>query len=725
MADVIDIYDPLVQDQKILNEVKFSARDFVSIADDLLRRLKIEYGEVYNDYASTSQGMMLRDLVAWAYAALSWYLDRTASDCFLATARTRSAVQRLVEQIAYKMGPATSAGTQLVLTFPDGTISAFTMKDRWKYTGPNGLIFESYAKKEVTAAIAAGGTITVDVRQGETKISTYTSDGSKNQMYRLTSIGEDQYVGIGTVEVWVDGQVWTEEDFLEFEKTNHFEVSYLSDPPIVRFGDGIAGNIPPAGAEVKIRYLIIDGELGNVLSDTIVTSVDTLYVAGEQVSFTVTNPVRATGGGEPESIDSAKKYAPVSFAARGSAITQIDYNALANSFRDPVYGAVAKAYAMNPRTPYEDKIFNDAKDSIVNDLVDYVANIQTDYATISAYSALIDPLIDAVDAAAGLIDSSREDMVGYVGSAITGAGTAKSSLTETQSKCDAAYSLAIISVQSVTNLRDSILAGSVTTDEIVEGLDIILSNLGSIKIDTHGASSSASTASTAIDNSVTPNLNNINSAVSTAGDIYTQSQAIPVYNQSITSYLVYIQSGVDGIYDDAVVLQTAINVDLETIDDHMEIILTDDCMNNYVQVPILATDLEGNYTSPSLGLKAALQTELDSIKEVTQIVDVIDGSSILVPADIAIIISVSDGYVFSEIESQVISNVTRLLKGRDFDSPLYLSDVYGIIKSIVGIYYVNVTISSSSYSGLIDSKGNLITEKNQVVVKGSLSVVAA
>ena len=724
MTDVIDIYDPLVPDQKILNEVKFSARDFVSISDDLLRRLKIEYGEVYNDYASTSQGIMLRDLVAWAYAALSWYLDRTASDVYLATARTRSAVQRLVEQIAYKMGPATAAGTTLTLTFPDGTASAFTMKNRWKYAGPNGLTFESFAKKEVSSALTAGDTITVDVRQGETKISTYTSDGSKNQMYRLTSIGEDQYVGTGTVEVWVDGQVWTEKDFLEFEKTNHFEVSYLADPPIVRFGDGIAGNIPPAGAEVKIRYLIIDGELGNVLSNTIVTSLDTLYIAGEQVTFAVTNLIRATGGSEPETIESAKKYAPVSFAARGSAITQIDYNALANSFSDATYGSVAKAYAINPRTPYEDKIFNDLKNSIIDALVAYVANIQTDYSSINAYAVLIDPLIDSVDTAAGLIDSSREDIVGYVGSAITGSGTAKTSLTDTQSKCDAAYSLSISTVQYVTNLRDAISAGTVTTDEIIEGLDATLSYLGSIKIDTQGASSSAATATIAIDNSVTPNLNNINSAVSTDGDIYTQSQAIPVYNQSITNDIVAIQSGVSGIYDDAVVLQTSIGADITSIDTHMELILTDDCMNNYVQVPILATDLEGNYTSPSLGLKAALQTELDSIKEVTQIVDVIDGVSILIPANIAITMSVLDGFIFSEVESQVRSNVIRLLKGRDFNSPLYLSDTYGVIKSISGISYVNIAISSS-FSTLIDSKGNLITEENQVVVLGTLSVVAA
>ena len=138
-----DQYSPLVPDQKLLNEVKFAARDFASIADDLLRRLKIEYGDVYNDYATTSQAIMLRDLVAWAYAGLTWYLDRTASDCYLDTARTRAAVERLVEQIAYKMRPASPSGTTLTLAFPNGTSAGFSMNARWKFTGPDGLQFET------------------------------------------------------------------------------------------------------------------------------------------------------------------------------------------------------------------------------------------------------------------------------------------------------------------------------------------------------------------------------------------------------------------------------------------------------------------------------------------------------------------------------------------------------------------------------------------------------
>ena len=101
-----DPYSPLVQDLVPLNKVKYAARDYPSIYDSLLRRLKIEYAEVYNDYASTTQGIMILELMAFAMQEIQWYLDRTANDCFLETARTRAAVERHVSQIGYKMRPA-------------------------------------------------------------------------------------------------------------------------------------------------------------------------------------------------------------------------------------------------------------------------------------------------------------------------------------------------------------------------------------------------------------------------------------------------------------------------------------------------------------------------------------------------------------------------------------------------------------------------------------------
>lgn len=721
-----DQYSPLVPDQKILNEVKFASRDFVSMADDLLRRLKVEYGEDYNDYATTSQGIMLRDLVAWAYAALIWYLDRTASDNFLATSRTRAAAERLVGQIGYKIPPAAPSGTTLTLTFTNGTPSSFSMKDRWKFTGPDGLIFESYAKLEQPTVLTPGDQLSMAVRQGETRVLTYTSNGAKNQKFRLSSIAEDRYLGVNTIEVWVDGQLWEEKDFLEFEKTNHYEASYLSSPPLVRFGDGIAGNIPPAGSEIKIRFLIIDGARGNVKSNSIQTSVDTLVVGGETVVFTVNNASGASGGTDPEDIERVKKWAPLSFAARGVAITQQDYEALSNNFTDPAYGSVAKAYAINPRSSYEDIEFNGLVSDIDALLTAFSAEVTLLETSVIADAASLSPALSAIQSAVTDLGTIRTSMKSWVGAAKTGSGSSRASAADAEARASNAESKCTSALGTLGTLRSYIDDQDYAEETTLLGyVDSIITDVTVAEGEAGTAETSAATSKSAIDNSVTPNLGYLELAVADSGTMDLEVQDISNQATTISGLVVSIQTDVATIEGNAATLDT--NITAKTTDMQMRIgeLFSEDCLSNYVQVPILALDYDGNYTAPSLGLRTALQTYLDGIKGVTQQVEVIDGSSILVPAEIEIKVSILEAHVPAEVKSQIETAVIRTLKGRDFNSPLYLSDLYDVVnESSAGIDYVNVEITGPTgwTPDVLDSDGNLVPAANQVITFGSLSI---
>lgn len=716
-----DQYSPLVPDQTFLNEVKYAARDFVSIADDLLRRLKIEYGTVYNDYASTSQGIMLRDLVAWAYAALTWYLDRTASDCFLSTARTRSAVERLVEQIAYKMTPASPAGTTLTLTFPGGTTSGFIMNDRWRFQGPNGLTFESYAKVTQSSALSDGDTINVDVRQGDTRILTYTANGNKNQTYRLTNISSDRYLAVNVTEVWVDGQLWEEKDFLEFEKTNHYEISYLANPPIIRFGDGLAGNIPPVGSEIKIRFLIIDGKKGNVRSNTIQSSIDTLTINGQPVLFEVNNAYMAVGGLDPEEAESAKRLAPSSFAARGAAITQKDYETLSSSFIDPAYGAVAKAYAINPRSYYNDTVFNGLIVDIQTLLLSFSAIIGAMENSVAADAASLTTVLASIIASTDALDILRQQIYGWAGSAYSGASSARSSMNEATSRSTLAMNLSNDAISTVNDLIKYIQDGNSDSDHILTELNSILVDVTGANQESTYAASAASAASNAIENVLLYNTANIMEATDTDGDMDVEVDNIVSQSSSLSLLISSIQgtlSSIDGSFDS---LSSQIYVIMTSMQDRIGVLFSDDCLSNYVQVPILSLDIDGNYTSPSIGLRAALQEYLDGIKEVTQVVEVVDGYPVLVLADISVKVKIIESYVPSEVKSQIESVIIGLLKGRDFNQPLYLSDLYdSITESSAGIDFVNVSITGPT-EYLLD--GNLVPNSNQVIVLGSLVIM--
>ncbi len=723
MAD--DPYAPLVQDAEPLNEVKYAARDYPTINDSLLRRLKLLYLTVYNDFASTVQGTMFLELMAYAIAQLQWFLDRTASDSFLKTSRTAAATSQGVEQIGYKMASAAASGTTLTLGFPDGTTDPFVMQARWRYQGPNNLQFESYAEKVISTpgGLAPGEEITVDVRQGESRLLSYTSDGSKNQTYRLTNVIEGKYLAVGSAQVWVDGSEWEENDFLEYEKTNQFEVSYLADPPLVRFGDGSAGNVPPASADIKIRFLIIAGEDGNVNANTIESSIDTLYIAGEKVTFTVDNASGSTGGVDPEDIDRAKRIAPFSFAARGAAITQPDYEALSQSFVSPTYGSPALSWAFNPRAAYDDIIFN-TYIAAVNDLVEQNAidattlevAISTAAASVSGNLDWMDVYLDRPTGTVGL-EQMRLDLYADVDSARTYTQTAKDGADTSLGQVDAA----------VVTLTDFELTvdGWGSSSEKTQAQAFI----STMKTQTNAARASIAMVGASLTTAMTKLSTAYARLVDTPvpdwpeSTMYSLIQLLGDQVDAIRAAFETPITGLQALADDNVgaaeALEADVVVQLGLMHSRIGELFNADCLSNYVQVPILALDFNGNYAAPSVGLRTELQTYLNGIKEVTQQVEVIDGSSILVPAEITIDLRISEVYVDAEVQSKVDATVVGMLKGRSFDSPLYLSDLYENVKaSSGGITYTNITIDGPT-EFLAD--GNLVPGESKVIVYGTLT----
>ena len=736
-----DPYDPLVQDMTPLNEVKYAARDYPTILDSLLRRLKILYVDIYNDYAATAEGIMFMELVAYAIAGLQWYLDRTASDVYLATSRTRSAASRIVEQIGYKMDPAAASSTTLTLTFPDGSPGPFTMGARWRYQGPEGLQFESYADVIVPAPLSPGATLSVDVRQGETRLLTYTSDGSKNQTYRLSNITTDRYLAEGSVQAWVDGSEWTENDFLEYDTTDQFEVSYLADPPVVRFGDGSAGNVPPSGAEVKIRFLIIDGEGGNVKADTIQSSIDTLIVLGDEVTFTVNNENRSSGGTDPEKIDKAKRIAPFSFAARGAAITEDDYEALSLSYTDPTYGSVALSYAFNPRAIYDDVLFNSYIDAVQLLLLANSTDSGALETAIDAAAALATVYLDDMNEKLGAVtgmEKLRTDLFAQVGTAKTYVDSAKGFSDVAVANAQSSYDAATAADSAISALEAYVTANTPPIPSTES--TYILNALADMSVQVNQASSQAMTArmnaadaSTALPSATTElskAYDNLN-AISKTWPEYNMYSLIQLLSTKVSEIRALFETPTTGLQDmademvgNAATLDTDVNAQLSLMHTRIGALFSEDCMSNYVQVPILSLDSDGNYIAPSVGLMAGLQTYLNSIKEVTQQVEVVDGSSILVPAQIEMSLKVLEAYVAAEVKSKIEATVVGLLKGRSFNTPLYLSDLYRVVKAASnGIDYVNIEITGPTLvPSVIDSKGNLVPAANQVIVLGSLTI---
>jgi len=722
MAD--DTHAPLVADRVPLNAVKWAARDYPSIFDDLLRRLKLLYQEVYNDYATTTQGIMLIEMMAYATAQIQWYLDRTASDCFLDTARTHTAVNRIVKQLGYKVRPASTASTDLTLSFPNGTPGPFVMPARWRFQGPGGLVYESYAQLSEPAALAPGDTRQIMVRQGDSRILTFTGNGRANQAFNLSGIPEDRYLADQSVECWVDGMEWEERPFLTYDADEQFEVDYLEAPPKVRFGDGIAGIIPPDGAEVKFRFVIIDGAKGNEpKSHSINSSIDTLVVGGTLVEMVVDNVVAPSGGADPETVEHAKKLAPLSFAARGVAITENDYNALSNSFVDPLYGAVAKAYAFNPRGSYSDVVFDEMFLSISGWLDTYVGSVSSLEESVADGVSDIVPFLSDIEDTTADLEAKRVEQEGLVGTAKSLLAGAQASCTTAESTLVGINTMATDQKASLEALVDYVLANvgaGAVRDHIVAELNAAIAQSTTMGQKATQASGDVQTAQNAIGNAISnainPLLDGITNPAPTAPDTSLPQivAALTVAHDGIAALLPVLVSDSSSMVGAAEVLRTDIGGVLLSMQSRIGTLFSADCLSNYVQVPILAQDANGNYVAPSSGLIVGLQNYLDGVKEVTQQVEVIDGSPVLVPTRIEVQVLVGPSYIYDEEVAKVRSALIELLKARDFDTPLYLSQLYSTVKKASsGFTYVNIRIVEPVE--FIDSGGNLVPPENRII----------
>jgi hypothetical protein len=97
----------------------------------------------------------------------------------------------------------------------------------------------------------------------------------------------------------------------------------------LRFGDGSNGAAAPAGAAFSARYRVGNGPAGNVGAETIVQIIR-LGVSDPGIVLRPRNPLAASGGAAPETMEEIRQFAPYAFRDQlERAITAADYAALA------------------------------------------------------------------------------------------------------------------------------------------------------------------------------------------------------------------------------------------------------------------------------------------------------------------------------------------------------------------------------------------------------------
>lgn len=730
-----------------INTAIYAGWDFSTISNDLLAELQVKYAVDFNDFATSSMGIVLLDAVAYGLDTLSFYLDRRTTEAYLSTARTPNAASKLSRSIGYKMAGAVPASVTEQINLTQSYSFSVTIPALFQFSGPGGLVYECAQDTVIPANVPASTSYLVPCYQGVTKTDNFVSTGAPAQRFNISGVTSGNYLSFGSVSVVVNGVDWTESNILTYNETNQFEVDYVSSPPTILFGDGNAGNIPVTGASITATYISTAGKSGGIAKGTLLGIVKPLVVNSTTIPLRITNPSKSSGGDDPESIASAAANAPTVLRARNAAITGPDYQGLAGSYADSRYGRVVEAQAIVSRNSASDlplqaeiNTISLAASAPVVPVNAAAADGATQVATITAQVAAIQAAETTIATAATTITtnattaSTNTSVIGGSAADITQINASMTSSLTTMSTNITALSTALtgLTTGASGSIGPDVLATLTNTTtgipslaSRVTGLQANVTNIGGGVNTITSSTSSIFTALGTIANNAT-NIGTTASRGTTQSELYQVDKALSIISTSLTSIssdFVTITGLTSDVYG-------SITSSLAEIDAHFTEILSDESKTNLIVVSILSADSQGFYAAPSSGLVQSLQQYLNSIKEVTQTVVVVSGADFLVQAVITIRLGIVPKPVrtTSTIVSDVNSAVDTILKGRGSGVPLFLSE-FNVINSIQDVAFFNVTINGyladdnvTILTNKLDSNGNLVPGSGYTVTKADNGV---
>ena len=543
---------------------------------------------------------------------------------------------------------------------------------------------------------------------------------------------DESFIVAGSVLVIVDGSDFEESEFLTFDTTDQFEVGFNDEPPTIRFGDGVAGNIPLIGSSIDVTYVASRGKEGLINVGTITNVVTPLVVNFNTVNLSINNPRGSSGGDDPEDLTHAKIFAGEVFKSRFVAVTREDYEALAGSFADPLFGRVAVAQAFSSRSSASDLVLQ----SLLSDVRGAIAPTKpaSDLATAAITASLdtIDALLVSLETNFTDIGDKTTDIDTDLDTAITSARAVKNLSSEITSSSAA--------------LAGFVSDGKAAVNEITTGSSSELSLAEKDSIKTHfdrilTESTTILGSSSNISTSVDSEIASIGTAKDAAEDIGLDPTSGLLLSAETNRAGIVTEAGSTGSPSTGMRLEvenvetavtdqsTSVDAFLTDIDTHVDKLLAADCKVNLVTVPILARDAGGFYTAPSISLIASVQDFLDTRKEVTQVVEVLSGEDFLIPAIIDFRVGVRTGFSESVTASEVETAVDGILRDRRFGTSLFTSDVIDVVLLIEGVSFVNVTIrghidpiTSTTNGTRVDADGNLVIRESEVITKGTITI---
>ena len=356
------------------SHIDYSSNDFEEYRASLITYLKAVYPDDYNNFVESDLGIMLVEMFAYLASVLSFKADMLANENFISSVQAPENLRKLLQLIGIALKGPVSAKSSCTLTVDSGSevsedsdgliiknasrsFSVDSNKDtgRLSYTlykvdqtGTIELTDPNIALKSSESLNEAGLVFSnLILLEGLLKKVEGTFE-TLNTLHTITlgdsSIVEGSlYVRVGTdVYNEIENLFLADSDDLVFSKTYSDDYSAT-----LVFGDNVRGKAPAAGAGYEVYYRVGGGNRGNISPGAINVSIPAVNQDPEigDILVNVTNPSKATGGRNSESVEHAKRWGPNFFKTQYRAVTGDDYTSFANQFVSTV-GQSGKSIAV-------------------------------------------------------------------------------------------------------------------------------------------------------------------------------------------------------------------------------------------------------------------------------------------------------------------------------------------------------------------------------------------
>ncbi len=316
------------------DQIKTSIKDYIRANSD------------FTDFDfEGSNFSVLIDTLAYNTYITAFNSNMVINESFLDSASVRENVVSLARNIGYVPKSRTSA--QANITFSISTSSStptITLKaglvcigvsDNSQYVFSIPESITSTVKNGVASFGTASNPITV--YQGTYLTKTFTVDGSINQRFTL----ENSFIDTSSIRVYVKGAADTGLGKEYSKVDNILNINAASETYLIQeiaderyelmFGDGVFGKKIEDNAVITISYIVTDGKDGNgpsvfAWAGSITNSTNQVILP--TITPSLTTITKASNGGDIESIDSVKYFAPRLYSSQYRAVTARDYEAI-------------------------------------------------------------------------------------------------------------------------------------------------------------------------------------------------------------------------------------------------------------------------------------------------------------------------------------------------------------------------------------------------------------